>query len=69
MNFFPNILYWKIQCLKKKNITKDISNVFRLRKELYYTAIKYIRNLFRLAKEPKVIKDRLLRDVRDRFEH
>ena len=54
---------------EKKNITKDISNVFRLRKELYYTAIKYIRNLFRLAKEPKVIKDRLLRDVRDRFEH
>ena len=31
---------------EKKNITKDISNVFRLRKELYYTAIKYIRKSF-----------------------
>ena len=31
----------------KKKITKDTRNLFRLKKELNYTAIKDIRNLFR----------------------
>ena len=31
--------------------------------------IKYIRNLFRLEKETKVIKDRILRDINNFFEH
>ena len=44
-------------------IIKDIRNLFRLKKELNYTAIKDIRSLFRLKKEPKAIKDRILRDI------
>ena len=38
-------------------------------KELNYTAIKDIRSLFRLEKETKVIKDRILRDIKNLFEH
>ena len=36
---------------------------------LYYTAIKDIRNRFRLEKDTKAIKDRTLRDINDLFEH
>ena len=32
-------------------------------------AIKDIRNLFKLTKEHKVIKNRILRDVRNHFDH
>ena len=38
---------------------KDIRNVFRLKKELNYIAIKDMRNLFRQVKETKAIKDTL----------
>ena len=31
--------------------------------------IKYIRNLFKLKKETKGIKDRILRDVKNHFEY
>ena len=31
--------------------------------------IKYIRNLFRLGKETKAIKNRILRDIKNLFEH
>ena len=48
---------------------KDIINLFRLKQELNYTAIKNIRNLFRLKKETKTIKDRILRDSKNLFEH
>ena len=48
---------------------KDIGYFFRLRKELNYTAIKNIRNIFRLKKETKVIKDRILSDIKNFFEH
>ena len=34
-------------------------NVFRLKKELNYIAIKDMRNLFRQVKETKAIKDTL----------
>ena len=37
---------------------KHIGHLFRIKKELNYTAIKDIRILFRLKKEIKVIKDR-----------
>ena len=33
--------------LEEENIIKDIKNLFRLKTELNYTAIKDIRNLFR----------------------
>ena len=32
---------------EEENINKDIRNLFRLKKELNYTSIKDIRNLFR----------------------
>ena len=37
--------------------------------EQKYTAIKVIRNLFRLEKETKAIKDKILRDIKNVFEH
>ena len=46
--------------MKKENIIKDIRNLFGLKKELNYTAIKDIRNHFRPEKETKAIKDRML---------
>ena len=42
---------------------------FRLKKELNYTAIKNIVNLFRPEKETKTIKDQILRDIKNLFEH
>ena len=39
------------------------------KKELNYTAIKDIRNLSRLEKETKAIKDSILRDNKNLFEH
>ena len=55
--------------LEEENIIKDIRNIFRLEKELNYTAIKNIRNIFRLEKETKAIKHRILRDIKNLFEH
>ena len=40
-----------------------------LTKELNYTAIKNLRNLLRLEKDTKAIKDRILRDIKNLFEH
>ena len=54
---------------EEENITKDIRSLFKLIKELSYTAIKYTRNLFRLDKETKRIKDRILRYIKNLFEH
>ena len=54
---------------EEEKIIKDIRNLFRLKKELNYTAIKDIRNLFRQEKETKAIKDRIRRDIKTVFEH
>ena len=54
---------------EKDNIMKDARIFFRLRKEINYYAIKDIRNLFRLEKGAKTIKDRILRDIKNLFEH
>ena len=51
------------------NIIKDIRNLFRLKRELNYIANKDIINLFRLEKVTKAIKDRILRDITNIFEH
>ena len=64
--FFHNIYWWKVQ---KKNIIKEIRNLLILIKEINHTAIKGIRNLIRLQKEIKTIKDRILRDIKNLFEH
>ena len=55
--------------LEEENIVKDFRNLFRPKKELNYTAIKDIRNPFRLEEETKAIKDRTLRDIKNLFEH
>ena len=55
--------------LEEENIIKDISHFFRLKEELNYTTIKDIRILFRLGKETKAIKDRILGDIKNIFEH
>ena len=55
--------------LKEENIIKDIRNLFRLKKEPNYTAIKYIRNLFGQKKETKAIKEKMLRNIKNLFEH
>ena len=54
---------------EEENTITDIRNPFRLKKELNYIAIKDIINLFRLEKETKAIKDRILRDIKNIFEH
>ena len=48
---------------------KDIRNLFKLKNELNYTAIKDITNLFRWEKETKAIKDRIRRDIKNLFEY
>ena len=50
--------------LEEEKIIKDVSCLFRLKKELNYAAIKDIRKLFRQEKEAKPIKDRILRDIK-----
>ena len=58
-------------------IIKDVGNQFRIKKEIddttikkvEHTTIKGVRNLFRLQKEYKVIKDIIIRDVRNLSEH
>ena len=39
---------------EEENIIKDTGNLFRLKKELNYTTIKDIRNLFRGVKKTKL---------------
>ena len=53
--------------LEEEKIIKDVRNLFRLKKQIDDTAFKDIRNLFRLKKGNKVIKGRVLRDIRNRF--
>ena len=54
---------------EEKKVIKDTRNLFRLKKELAYTTAKDIRSLFRLKKKTKKIKDRILRDIKNPFEH
>ena len=57
----------KSVCLEEENIITHIRILFRLRKEQNYNASKDIRNLYSQEKETKVIKDRILRDVKNLF--
>ena len=50
--------------LEGENTIQDVRNLFRLKKEIDYTTVKDKKSLFRLKKENKVIKDRILRDIR-----
>ena len=42
---------------------------FKTIENIRYTAIKNMRNRFRLKKENKVIKDRVIRYIRNLFQH
>ena len=53
----------------EENISKDIRNLFRLRKDLNYIAIKDTRNHFRLKKETKAIKSRTTKRIKNLSEH
>ena len=55
--------------LENDNMIKDKRNLFRVKKELNYTAFIDIRNLFRLEKETKAIKDKTLKDIKNLFGH
>ena len=61
--FFTICNSWKVLVLKKKNLIKDIRDLFTHKKNLNYNAIKAIRNLFRLEIETKEINDIILRDI------
>ena len=50
--------------LEEKNIINYTRNLFRLKKELNYTPVKDIRNLFGLEKEMKAIKIEYLEILR-----
>ena len=49
----------------ESNIIKDARNLFRQQKEIDRSAIKGIKNLSRLNKENKAIKDRVIRYIRN----
>ena len=52
---------------EEEKIIKNITNLFRPNEELNYTVIKDKRKLFRLEKETKEIKDRILTDIKNSF--
>ena len=55
--------------LEEENKIKSIKNLFRLKKELKYTAIRYKKSIFKLRTEIFAIKDKILRDIKNLFEH
>ena len=52
---------------EEEKIIKNITNLFRPNEELNYTTIKDKRKFFRLEKETKEIKDRILTDIKNSF--
>ena len=60
-------MYQSFQLISEKN--KYFRDAKKLNKETCYAAIKGIRNLFRLKKENKAIKYRILRNIGNLFEH
>ena len=54
---------------EEESIIKKTRNLFRLKEEPNCSAIKGIRNLFRKKRETKANKGRILRDMKNLFEH
>ena len=52
-----------------EKVTKDVKNLFRLKKRNRWNHNQRYRNIFRLEKENKVIKDRTLLNIRNLLEH
>ena len=56
--------------IEVENIIKNIRNIFREKKELNFTAIKDKRKKsFQTRKKTKVIKGRIIRDIKNLSEH
>ena len=57
--------------LEEEKMIKGRGNIFKLKKEIDGTAYsqKDIAKIFRLKKENKVIKDRMLRDINNIFDN
>ena len=55
-------LDWKKRWQKDETTIENIRNRFRLKNEIDENTVKDI-NLFRLKKENKAIKDRIIRDI------
>ena len=67
LNFFTT--YNDGEDLEEENIIKDIRNLFRLKKEQNCTPIKGIGNFFKQEKETKAVNDRVLRNIKNLFQH
>ena len=52
-----------------ENIIEDITNLFRLKKELNHTGVKDIKIFLKKEKETKAIKNTIIRDIKNLFEH
>ena len=52
---------------EEEKMIKNITNLFRPNEELNYTTIKDKRKFFRLEKQTKEIKDRILTDIKNFF--
>ena len=69
--FKEKIFYFRTYNNRKLNSRRRKHNQskksFWTKKKLNYSAIKDIRNLFRLEKEIKAIKNRILRDIKKKF--
>ena len=51
---------------KEEKIIKAVRSFLRLKKELNYTVIKDVRNLFRLEKKPKQLKiEQKIKEIKD----
>ena len=53
--------------LEEENIIKDIRSFSELKRVPNYIANKDVRNIFRIEKETKAIKYRILRDIENLF--
>ena len=53
---------------EEEKIIEYVRNIFKLKQELNFNAVKDIRNLSRREKETKQIKDRIHRDIKNLFE-
>ena len=53
----------------EKNIIREVRSFFRLKKEINDNAIKDITNIYGLEEENKAIKYRIIKDIKNFFEH
>ena len=59
--------FWFEKDRRKKDITKSVRNVFKLRKDIHENMIKDKRNNFELKGGNGAMKGRIIRDIRNLF--